>query len=169
MPYTLETERLRLREFNLEDAAFIVKLVNSPGWLEFIGDRNIKTDDQAKNYLENGPIKSYRENGFGLSLVESKADKIPIGMCGVLKRDTLDHPDIGFAFLPEFTGMGYASEIARSTLMYALNELKLSKVLAITKAHNTRSIRLLENIGLTLVKNAPSLVDKELLLFSTSQ
>jgi RimJ/RimL family protein N-acetyltransferase len=94
----LETKRLRLREFTLEDTAFILDLLNSPGWLRYIGDRGVKTEEQAKNYLLNGPIKSYTKNGYGLSMVERKDDNKPIGMCGIIKRDTLENPDIGFAF-----------------------------------------------------------------------
>lgn len=165
--YILETERLRLREFNTGDTAFIIRLVNSPGWLTFIGDRNIRTDEQAKYYLENGPIKSYHENGFGLSLVETKDDKTAIGMCGILRRDTLDHPDIGFAFLPEFIGKGYANEIAKATLNYAINELNIPKILAITKVNNKQSIKLLERIGLKLDKTFLSSDKEELLLFTT--
>ncbi len=96
------------------------------------GDRNVKTEEQAKSYLENGPIKSYVENGFGLSLVEKKDDNIAIGMCGIIKRDNLDYPDIGFAFLPYFTGKGYAYEIASETLTYAKDKLKISKITAVT-------------------------------------
>ena len=96
-PCIFETERLRLRKFTFDDTKFIIELLNSPGWIEFIGDRNVKTEDQAAAYLQNGPMKSYVQNGFGLSMVETKAGH-PIGMCGILKRDTLDNPDIGFAF-----------------------------------------------------------------------
>src|SRR5688572_4300133 len=113
MAYVLETARLRLREFTLEDTPFIIALLNSPGWLQFIGDRNVRTPEQARGYLEHGPFKSYRENGYGLCLVEQKESGNPVGMCGVLKRDTLDSPDIGFAFLPGFQGQGYALEIVQ--------------------------------------------------------
>lgn len=167
MKYILETERLTLREFTVADAPFILELVNSPGWLQFIGDRNIKTTDQAIAYLQNGPIKSYAENGFGLALVEIKDGKIPIGMCGIIKRDNLDKPDIGFAFLPSFTGKGYAFEMANATLSYAVNQLKMPVIYAITVATNLRSIRLLEKIGLKFIKkiNAPK-DNEELLLYS---
>ena len=148
MKYILETERLRLREFTLEDSDFIIELLNSPGWLEFIGDRNVRTADQARSYLENGPMKSYRENGFGLSMVEMKDYKKPIGMCGILKRDSLEYPDIGFAFLPTFQGEGYAYEIASQTLSYARQHLKIPKIAAITVPKNEKSIRLLQKIGL---------------------
>src|SRR5688572_21540231 len=118
MNYFLETQRLGLREFTRDDAVFIVELLNTPGWLQFIGDRNVKTKEQAIIYLENGPLKSYKENGFGSWMVELKEDKTPIGMCGILRRESLENPDIGFAFLPEYTGKGYAFEIASATLSY---------------------------------------------------
>lgn len=167
MEYILETERLVLREFTVDDTKFIVKLLNSPGWLEFIGDRNVKSEEQAVNYLMNGPIKSYEINGFGLSLVELKSDKTPIGMCGLIKRDNLEHPDIGFAFLPEFMGKGFAFEIANATIIFAKEELQFTKILAITVSYNKDSIKLLGKIGLKYVK--PYFLpydDEELMLFS---
>jgi len=163
----LETERLVLRQFELTDARFIVELVNTPGWLEFIGDRNIRTEVAAINYLENGPMKSYRENGFGLSMVELK-DETPIGMCGILRRDTLENPDIGFSFLPEFMGKGYAFEIANATINYAKDHLNLKTILAITVPNNKRSRQLLEKIGLKFTKTIYTPIDnEELMLFST--
>ena len=162
----LETERLLLREFELTDAKFILTLVNTPGWLEFIGDRNIKTEAAAVTYLQSGPMKSYRENGFGLWMVEKK-DGTPIGMCGILKRESLDHPDIGFAFLPEAMGMGYAFETASATMRYAKTRLHLQTILAITVPKNKKSIRLLEKIGLSFVQTTFSPIDHEaLMLFS---
>ena len=165
--YTFETDRLRLRPFNLNDSLFIIQLLNSPGWLEFIGDRNVKTEDQAKNYLIKGPILSYRQNGFGLSMVELKTDTIPIGMCGILKRESLENPDIGFAFLPEFNGQGYAYEIALATLTYASVHLNMPVVWAITVSANASSIKLLEKIGMRY-KNKFSFPNEkeELLLYS---
>jgi RimJ/RimL family protein N-acetyltransferase len=152
MAYILETARLRLREFTFEDAPFIIELLNSPGWLEFIGDRNVRTPEQAHDYLENGPMKSYRVNGYGLSMVERKEDGTPIGMCGVLNRDALECPDIGFAFLPAFHGTGYAFEIARATADYAKGTLGLHRIAAITVPHNKRSIGLLEKLGLKYIR-----------------
>jgi len=167
MKRILETDRLVLRQFELTDTKFIVELVNSPGWIEFIGDRNIRTEEAAINYLQNGPIKSYRDNGLGLGMVELK-DGTPIGMCGILRRDTLENPDIGFSFLPEFMGMGYAFEIASATLNYAMNRLNLKTILAITVPTNIRSIQLLEKIGLRFIKTIYTPVDnEELMLFST--
>jgi RimJ/RimL family protein N-acetyltransferase len=144
----LETERLRLREFTPEDASFIIELVNSPGWLKYIGDRNIKTTDQARAYLENGPIKSYHDNGFGLWMAENKVINTPIGMCGILKRETLEHPDLGFAFLPEYMGKGYAFEAATATLTFAKEKLNVQTLCAITVPDNQNSIRLLEKVGM---------------------
>jgi RimJ/RimL family protein N-acetyltransferase len=167
MKYIIETERLGLREFEYTDSYFIIELLNSAGWLKYIGDRNVKTEEQAINYLQNGPIKSYSENGFGLSMVERKEDKNPIGMCGIIFRDELENPDIGFAFLPEFMGYGYAFEIANATMLYAINILKIHKISAITVAENSKSIKLIEKIGLKYIKKF-CFPDKgeELLLFS---
>ncbi len=167
--YILETERLRLRELTLTDAPFIVELVNSPGWLKYIGDRNIKTIDQAKTYLTNGPIKSYHDNGFGLWLVETKDTNTPLGMCGILKRETLDHPDLGFAFLAEFIGKGYGFEAATATLEFAKEKLTLPTLNAITVPYNQNSIKLLEKVGMKFSKrisfaNNP----EELLLYQLS-
>jgi len=163
----LETERLVLRQFELTDAKFIVELVNTPGWLEFIGDRNIRTEEAAIHYLQYGPMKSYKDNGFGLCLVELK-EGTSIGMCGILKRDTLENPDIGFSFLPEFMGKGYAFEIADAVINYAKNSLKLKTIFAITVPTNKRSIQLLEKIGLKFSKTIYTPVDnEELMLFST--
>lgn len=148
----LQTPRLLLRQLSVGDSGFIIELLNSPGWLKFIGDRNVRTEEQALAYLENGPFKSYQENGFGLWLVELKQTNQPIGMCGLLKRDYLKHPDIGFAFLPAFMNSGYAYEIAQATLAYANNELNLPIINAIVLADNVRSIRLIEKIGLRFVE-----------------
>lgn len=147
--YILETERIALRKFTLCDIAFIRKLLNSPGWLTFIGDKNVKTDEQARTYLETGPWASYRENGYGLYLVEKKEDRTPIGTCGVLNRLTLENPDLGFAFLPEYERLGFATESARAVLTHCRGKLAISDVDAITRADNVRSVKLLEKIGFT--------------------
>lgn len=168
MHYILETERLKLRHFTIDDTPFIIELLNSPAWIKFIGDRNVKTEEQAQAYLLNGPIKSYKDNGYGLSMVETAHDKTPIGMCGIINRADLEGPDIGFAFLPEYIGKGYGYEIAAATLAYAMNILKIPSVFAVTLPNNTASIKLLEKIGLHF-KNNFSFPDKEevLMLFST--
>lgn len=163
----LETERLLLRKFSLDDTKFILELLNSPGWIEFIGDRNVKTEGDAINYLQNGPIKSYELHGFGLSMVELKQGKIPIGMCGILKRDGLDNPEIGFAFLPQYTGNGYAFEIAGATMAFAIDSLKIKTIHAITLPKNRNSIKLLHKIGMKFIKPIflPNDLD-ELMLYS---
>jgi RimJ/RimL family protein N-acetyltransferase len=166
MNYILETERLRLREFTVDDTKFIIELLNSPGWIQFIGDRNVRTEDEATQYLQNGPLKSYQQNGFGLSLVETKEDRNAIGMCGIIKRDNMENPDIGFALLPRFCDKGYAFEITSATLSYAIYELGIPKVAAITLAGNLRSIRLLGKMGFKLIKTINSDNNEELLLYS---
>src|SRR5688572_16453495 len=146
MNQAFETERLILREFTLDDTEFIIKLLNTEGWLKYIGERNVKNPEQAIKYLQEGPLKSYATNGFGLWMVEQKSDSIPVGMCGLLKRNYLPNPDIGFAFLPEFNGLGYAYEAAAATMNYARDVLKITVIDAITLEENTRSIKLLEKI-----------------------
>jgi [ribosomal protein S5]-alanine N-acetyltransferase len=147
MKRILETERLVLREFTLDDTSFIIELLNSPGWIKYIGDRNIKTKENALAYLQNGPLKSYQDNGFGLSMVEIKDDNTAIGMCGIIKRETLNNPDIGFAFLPAYNGKGYALEMASATLDFAKKTLGMPVISAITLPGNANSIRLLEKLG----------------------
>lgn len=152
MNLILETDRLTIRQLTLADAPFIVELVNTPGWLRFIGDRHIKTNEQAETYLTNGPMTSYAQNGFGLFGVELKSEKTLIGMCGLIKRDTLPNPDIGFAFLPESMGKGFAFEAANAVTALAINTLKISTILAITLPENQPSRKLLEKIGLKFVR-----------------
>ncbi|MBK9982264.1 MAG: GNAT family N-acetyltransferase [Saprospiraceae bacterium] len=170
MDYYIETERLILRHLKVSDAAFIVELLNSKGWLEYIGDRNVRTIEQAETYLLNGPIKSYAENGYGLSLVSLKEGNIPIGACGLLKRDYLDTADLGFAFLPEYIGKGYGYESASAVLSFAKHELNISPVLAFTVPNNVASIGLLEKLGFRFEKvfTMPG-EEEELLLFSNSE
>lgn len=147
MPSTLLTDRLRIREFTLADAAFIVRLLNTEGWLRYIGDRNVHNDGDARDYLTAGPLKSYAENGFGLWCVEEKHSAAPIGMCGILKRPELDSPDLGFAFLPEFHGRGFALEAVTATLSHARHVLQVPLLSAIVQPDNDRSIALLEKVG----------------------
>lgn len=144
----LETDRLVLRQFIPEDAEFILELVNEPGWKKYIGDRGINELDAARAYIENGPLASYARHGFGLWAVERKDDGELVGMCGLIKRDTLEDVDIGFALLSRFEGNGYAREAANATLAYARNELGLRRVVAITTPDNDRSGHLLERIGM---------------------
>ena len=169
MKTILQTQRLTLREFNISDAAFIIQLLNSKGWLKFVGERHVKTIEQAEDYLTNGPMKSYSVNGFGLSMVELKNSQTPIGMCGLIKRDNLPHIDIGFAFLEEFVRKGYAFEMAQATMNFANTTLNKETILAITLPSNVRSIKLLEKLGMKFKKNfSLEGSTEELMLFSNS-
>jgi RimJ/RimL family protein N-acetyltransferase len=145
--YVLVTDRLILRRLSTDDAAFILELVNDPGWLRFIGDRGVRTLDDARQYILSGPVDMYERLGFGLYAVELKDSGALMGMCGLIKRATLPDVDLGFAFLPRFAGQGYASEAAAGVLSYAHQALGLARVLAITSPDNERSIKLLERIG----------------------
>jgi RimJ/RimL family protein N-acetyltransferase len=144
-----ETERLTLRHLVVDDAAFIVELLNDPDWLRYIGDKGVRTLDDARAYLENGPIAMYARHGFGLFCVELKSNRTPIGMCGLIKRDTLPDVDIGFAFLPRYRARGYAREAAEATLAYGRDAIGLRRVVAITSPDNDASGRLLQAIGLS--------------------
>ncbi|MCC6370492.1 MAG: GNAT family N-acetyltransferase [Bacteroidia bacterium] len=152
MTQILQTERLVLREFNIGDTAFVVELLNSEGWLKYIGNRNINNVDDALHYLENSILSAYTKLGFGLWLVELKNQNMAIGMCGFIKRDTLDYEDLGFAFLPQYHSKGYATEAALATLQYGRMNLNLKQVLAITTITNEASIKLLTKIGFGLEK-----------------
>ena len=149
----LETERLSLREFNLNDAKFTLQLLNTPTWLKFIGDKNVHNIKEAENYLTAGPMTSYKEHGFGLWLVSQKERNKPIGMCGLIKRDYLAEVDIGFALLPNYAGLGYGYEIASATLTHSRNILQIDKVMAITDVNNASSIKLLNKLGLRFEKS----------------
>jgi RimJ/RimL family protein N-acetyltransferase len=165
----LETDRLTLREFTIDDAEFIMKLLNSPGWLKYVGTRNIKTQQDAVSYINDKMISGYVKNGFGFYAVVIKEDNTCIGMCGLTKRENLDDADIGFALLPEYEGKGYAFESAAAVMDYARNVLKLGKISAITVAPNKNSIRLLEKIGLVFEKTLKLSDDpEELMLFVKS-
>ena len=144
----LETERLILRHFNLDDAPFVLTLLNEPSFLQYIGDKKVRTLDDARQYITNGPRASYERHGFGLYRVELAGSNTPIGMCGLLKRDELPDPDIGFAFLPDYWNKGFAFEAATAVLNYAREQLKLHRVLAIVNPDNDASIKLLERLGL---------------------
>lgn len=161
----LETERLRLREFTIHDTDFIIELLNSRGWLQFIGDRNVRTKEEAIAYLQNGPIKTYAERGYGLSMVELKGDNKPIGMCGILNRETLESPDIGFAFLPDAQGKGYAYEIAKAMVDHANNKWGISTLAAITLPSNKSSVRLLEKLGFVFQNHFMNEKQEELALY----
>jgi len=145
---TIETERLILSEFTLDNAPFILEMLNDPAWLQFIGDRGVKTLEDAQDYIVNKLQKSFKEQGFGMLIVKLKGNEIPIGTCGLLKRDYLDDLDIGFAFLPKFRGKGYAFESAAATIKYGKENLGIKHILAFTDANNAASITLIKKLGL---------------------
>ena len=149
----LQTGRIALRRLTTDDASFIRELVNEPSWIRYIGDRGVRSEDDARAYLVRGPIAMYERHGFGLWMCESKASAEPLGICGLIKRDDLEDVDIGFAFLPRFWGQGYAREAAAAVLDYGRQVLELDRIVAITSPDNAASIRLLEKLGMRLEKS----------------
>lgn len=133
--------------FERGDTGFILELLNSPGWLRYIGDRHVTTATDALAYLENGPLASYRDHGFGLWRVDHQAEKKTIGMCGLLKRPELDGPDLGFAFLPAYHRQGLGNEATAGTIRFARENLRLQELLAIVQPDNAASIGLLVKNG----------------------
>ncbi len=143
----LETERLTLRKLTVDDAEFILTLLNDPAFLRYIGDKKVRNLDDARQYILNGPVASYERHGFGLNCVELRESHTPIGMCGLLKRDELPDPDIGFALLPDFWNKGFAFEAAEAVLKDARERLQIQRILAITSLENDASINLLQRLG----------------------
>jgi RimJ/RimL family protein N-acetyltransferase len=144
----LDTPRLHIAPLTLDDAAFILELVNDPDWLRFIGDKHVHSIADAETYLRNGALAMYERHGVGLCRVDRRSDNAPVGMCGLIRREGLDDVDIGFAFLARYRGQGLACEAARATLNYGYCALGLTRIVAITSPANERSARLLEKIGL---------------------
>jgi [ribosomal protein S5]-alanine N-acetyltransferase len=143
----IQTERLSIRLMSLDDSAFILRLLNEPSWIQYIGDKGVRTEDDAKNYIQTGPIQMYKEYGFGLYVVTIKETGVPIGICGLIKRPSLVHVDLGFAFLPEYTGKGYAFESAQAVLQYGQETFHLDKIVAFTTIDNTNSQKVLLKLG----------------------
>ncbi len=143
----LETDRLVLRRVTVDDSEFILELLNDPAWLRFIGDRGVRTLDGAREYILKSLVAMYERLGFGLYLTELKDGGLPIGICGLIKRDSLEDVDIGFAFLPEFRGAGYGVESASAVMAYGKNNFGLNRIVAITSPDNHDSARLLEKLG----------------------
>ncbi len=148
----LETERLIICHLTLSDAPFILDLLNEPSFIQFIGDRGVRTLADARNYLLDGPMKSYQQHRFGLFWVKLKDENMPIGICGLIRRDGLDDVDIGYAFLPKYWGKGIATEAGTAVINYGFNTLQLDRIVAITSLDNQGSIRVLEKIGLSFEK-----------------
>ena len=143
----IETERLALRRLTIDDSEFILELLNDPDWLRFIGDRGVRTLDDARSYISKSLVAMYERFGFGLYLTELKSDGTPTGICGLIKRDSLEDVDVGFAFLPKFRGQGYAYESAAAVMEYGKRAFGLTRLAAITSADNDVSGRLLEKLG----------------------
>jgi RimJ/RimL family protein N-acetyltransferase len=163
----VETERLRVRWLNAGDSAFILELVNEPSWIQFIGEKGVNTLQDALGYIENGPVAMYKRTGFGLYMVELKEIGVPIGICGLIKRETLKDVDLGFAFLPRFWRKGYAFESAAAVVRYGKTALGLRRIVAILSPDNHRSSKLLEKLGFCfegIVKLKPD--DEELKLYA---
>ena len=165
----LQTERLRLRQMAPADAAFMLGLLNDPAWHRFIGDRGIRTVEAARDYIRAGPMAMVARLGFGFYIVELKAHGCPIGVCGLAKRDFLDDVDIGYAFLPQYGGQGYALEAAWGVMAHAA-QLGLRRIVATVRPGNSASIRLLEKLGLRFERTieAPDTAH-ELQLFATNR
>jgi RimJ/RimL family protein N-acetyltransferase len=143
----LETERLILRRLTVEDGEFILELLNDPSWLRFIGNKGVRTLDDARDYITKSLVEMYERLGFGLYLTELKDEGVPAGICGLVKRDALEDVDIGFAFLPAFRGKGYAYESASAVMAYGKRSFGLNRMVAITSPDNYDSARLLEKLG----------------------
>ena len=163
-----QTSRIIIRQYQQEeDAPFLKELMNSPKWLQFIGDRNIHTLEDAQNYITDKFFKSYEANGFGYYVIERKEDKIPVGTCGLVNRETIGGIDIGYALLPMYEGNGYAFEATQALYNYAKNTLQIHPILAITLPKNKASVKLLEKLGLTYKKMISFPEENEdLMLFS---
>ena len=148
-----ETERLIIREMTLKDAPFLLKLLNDPTWIQFIGDKNVHSIKDAENYIQEKMIDSYKKNGFGFYAVIDKNNNTFLGTTGLVDREGMEHIEVGFAFLQKFAGKGYAFESTKAMLNYAATILKISPIVAITDLDNIKSAKLLERLGLRFDKN----------------
>lgn len=144
----LETRRLRLRKLTTADAPFMLALLNDPAFHQYIGDRGVQSEAQARDYIKHGAIASYAQFGYGMYLAELKSDGRAAGICGLVRRDGLDDPDLGFAFMPEFRSQGLATEAASAVLRHAVNAMALPRVVAIVTPDNQASIALLQKAGM---------------------
>ncbi|NAY90476.1 GNAT family N-acetyltransferase [Muricauda sp. JGD-17] len=165
-----KTERLLIAKADFGDKAFILELLNSPTWLEFIGDKGVATEKQAQHYIKESLIGSYAKNGFGLYKISVKESLESIGLCGFLQRDYLENPDLGFALLPKYEGNGFMREAAKAIMQFGKSQLKLDCISAIVMPKNVRSKGLLEKIGFKQVGIVhPPGSDEGLLLFSNQK
>ena len=164
----IETERLSLREMSEADAAFVLEVLNDPDFIRYVADRGARTVEDAARYIDERFVESYGQNGFGLWLVATKDEGVPVGICGLVKRDSLPGVDIGYAFLPAFRGKGYAFEAATGVVRHARDVLGLRRLYAITSTDNAVSIRVLEKLGMKFERliRLPG-EESEINLFST--
>ncbi|MEL6720888.1 MAG: GNAT family N-acetyltransferase [Bacteroidota bacterium] len=153
MSTVLTTDRLLIKEFQRKDAAFVLELVNTPAWLKYIGDRAVYNLSDAENYVNDRLMAAYKTHGFGMYAVWHKEHNIAIGMCGLVQRDYLEYPDLGFAFLSAFTRKGYAFEASQAVLLFAQQQLKLEQLYAFTLPENLSSIKLLEKLDFQYQKD----------------
>lgn len=144
---SFETERLRLRPMSLDDADFILRITNDPQWLQFIGDRGVHNIQDALRFINDGPLAMYQQLGIGSLMVELKDSNVAIGSCGLLKRDYLEVPDIGYAFLPQHRSKGYGFEAASAVISYYQQNHQIDRVCAIVSPDNSASIALLLKLG----------------------
>ncbi len=154
--FRLNTDRLELRKLTIQDADFILKLVNTEGWLQYIGDRNVHNELDAENFIQTWALDRYKTFGYGPFIIQLKSTDEIVGICGLFKRDHLEYPDLGFALLPDFYGQGLAQEASKLVIKYAFEKLQLPKIYAITAANNTSSTKLLHKLGFIEI---PSPVD----------
>jgi RimJ/RimL family protein N-acetyltransferase len=163
-----ETERLIIREVEERDAAFMNELLNSPGFLNYIGDRGVRSDDEARIFIRDRYRKSYSDNGYGLYTVLLKSRNEPVGICGFVRRDSLPGPDIGFAFLPQHENKGYGMESSVALLKFGRERLNFDRLYAITTLDNKSSIRLLEKLGFALTEVITGADGERLNLFTNN-
>ena len=167
---TFETDRLRIRPTSTEDAYFIFELLNSPKWLQYIGDRNLKSEDDAKRYIEERMLPQLKRLGYANNAVIRKSDGVKMGTCGLYDREGVEGVDIGYAFLPQFEGQGYAYEASNRLKKAAFTDFNIAVLNAYTSEENLASQRLLNKLGFTL--KGPAYLpndDKELLLFQLNR
>ena len=144
----IDTERLSLRCLTADDAPMILALLNEPSFLQFIGDRKVRTLDDARAYITNGPMAMYERHGFGLWHTALRETGEPIGICGLIKRSSLPDVDVGFAFFPQYCGKGYATESAAAAIEFGKQRFGLTRIVAVMQKDNAISRRVLEKLGL---------------------
>lgn len=144
----LRTQRLELAWLTLDDAALMLEIWNDPDFLRHVGDRGIRTIDDAQAAIAEGPLALYAEHGYGPYRMTLRESGNAVGICGLFRREYLDDPDIGFAVLPTYCRRGLALEAAQSVLDHARKDLELKRLTAIVSPGNAASIALIEKLGL---------------------